>query len=308
MSLFHFILFLTIFNCSFCVEEIKIGFIYFPVQARADLANKIFTEWISDFNNANNGIRITEVKPDATVGTTTAELYNTKVDKTIEFYKEKGVKVIFGFCFFINKVNNMEFEDYLKANNMYMFCASTKGRACNTNIVQIQDNSIYYSRMFLYFSSIYQNIIIIADESVKIVIENQIKPICKQQRCVVTSYLSTKPTSEIVNEILASSEDNFFIIINTTPANTLPILDGLSGLSGSKTYQTLAFSNLDKSSAAQPGASQSYILTTYNEIYESEEAEKMKQFLKNSTTDAEYETIFETIYFMYYYIILDILY
>lgn len=293
MSLLHFILFLTIFNCSFCIEEIKIGFIYFPVQQRADLASKIFTKWINDFNSANNGIKITEVKPDSSVGTTTAELYNTKVDKTIEYYKEKGVKIIFGFCAFINKVNNMEFEDYLKENNMYMFCASSKGKACNTNIVQIQDNSMYYSRMFLYFSSIYENIIIIADESVKIVIENQIKPICIQQRCVVTSYLSTKPIGEIVSEISTSDKDNFFIIINTAPANTLPILSELSGLS--KTYKTLAFSNLDKSSATQPGASQSYILTTYNEIYVSEEAEKMKDFLIGSTTEAEYKTIFETI-------------
>lgn len=281
MSLYTFLSVLFIF--SFVNgEDLKIGFMLFPATQKSELSRAVFDKYLTKWKSDNPDMPFTIVdktKMDFTL--------NTNVATVKKYIETDKVKILFGFCYGINKIGDDTLDEYMKKNNAYIFCASTQDDACTTNVINVQDGGIYYSRAFLYLATKWKKFVIVGQPSIIALIKVQLSGICATEKCKIIKEADTS-SGTLQTDISGINDDNFAIIINTSPDKNTAIYAAVAFLkTGGKNVEAYGFGNIELTDVSTTANSEdTQMISLISDFYASEKKTEMDKLMDEVANDA----------------------
>lgn len=297
MSLYKCLALLLIFSLI-NGEELKIGFMLFPAQKKSQLARVVFNKYIQKWQDNNSGMTITVVdgsKEEFPAATNPATLKS--------YIETEGVKIVFGFCFGINKIGTQSLDEYLRSKNAHIFCATTQDNACTTNVVNVQDGGIYYSRALLNLAYKWKKFVIVAQATVKDIMERQLKGICATEKCNIIKSIDTTGNTGLQSEIENINDDDFAIIINTAPTDNPAIYGAVSTLkvTNNKNVQAYGFGNIELNDNVA-NSEGTEMISLISDSYTNEKKVEMMKIVDETVTETSGtigQEAFQYLYLMY---------
>lgn len=298
MSLYMFLSILLIF--SFVNgDDLKIGFMLFPAIPKSELSRAVFDRYFSKWQSDNPDMSFTIVDKNKKEFT-----MNSNADTVKQYIETEKVKILFGFCYGINKIGDYTLDEYMKKNNAYIFCASTQDNACTTNVVNVQDGGIYYSRAFLYLATKWKKFVIVGQPSIIALIKVQLDGICSTEKCQIIKEVDTNSNS-LKTDISGITDNNFAIIINTSPDKNTNIYAAVADLkSAGKTVEAYGFGNIELTDVATTSNSEdTQMISLISDFYTSEKKTEMDNLMSEVAADSSLsltlKTPFQYLYLMY---------
>lgn len=283
----------------------NIGFLHFPDATKTKTSKAVFGKYLETWNTDNPDMQVT-IKGD---GNSYSLSGNKDVIKSL--VEVDKVDVIFGFCYGIDKIDDDTLDEYMNKKGVYIFCASTQDDACFRNVINAEDGGIYYGRPLLYLTSIWKKIVIVAETKEIGVIQDELGGICETQKCKIIKEIDTVKQSDFDTQITSINDDDFLIIVSTSPFNNAKIYSAIKTLktTNNKNVQSVSYGNLELGDAVTtaPDAAGTLVMSLLSHEYKSDKATEMHNLFNSVIPgDVSYSQPFHILYLVYILFIINL--